>query len=1045
MTSQPPMITGVSCNAGGARPTFQVTWNTSGYQPGQQFVIGLFDINQLNPISTSQPTTGGLGTIAASVDLDSSKTYQIQVATWNGNNAGPWPGSGPLALFVAPTGFNIGYDGTAITASWTNPRAGAMPLGGRVYIALGSLQYAFDLPSSGGTFVPQDVPLDPAQTTTLFVRPVYGLSIGPPSTVVTLIQTTYALALIDNPGANPRTIQVAGFQAGTPRTFDVLLNTNGSVIQTWSSLREEGLHGLITLELNSEPVAGVAYQIAVRQRTTGSIGPIGEGAALVIVPAAVSQITYAPGATDTIGFTTPAPLGDPISGLQLTLRQLGSPTTTIAQLVVAGTTGSFQVPHLATDQNYDIVVRPALGLQGGVSLGPANPFNPPVLTAAPAISTAVYDGSLLKATWLPSGQTGVSGYQLEVVVGTMSVATARFPSTQGAISFAADPSLGYQIQVRAIGTASIGAATTSPVSLILPAPVVTTATTDPLTGTTNVTWSAVTGATSYNLQLYADGLPVGQPVVVPGTSSLLAQPLIPQAKLTATVAAVAGSSGLTVTGPAGLPFVLPTGQPVMQALDYNGTTVEMTWTRVPDATGYIISVYATGATQPVYQTQASAAATSSVFSPAIADQTKTYQVVVQAARNGNSGPPSAPVALFTPAIFVSADLASIKAPYLFPATSLQRTASDSTLYLPDLGAGTALRQPLPNVGAFQLAQNSASATNSVFPYLLSIAATSEAWTFGAAPIRTQLQSDYVAFLQQAETAGVVPAGMALLQQVIARAMPQTFQETLYYAYGIDPVQGCADLRPGMILRVVFNDYLNVGVTPTPVWLNGYTGGSTLDYDIGSYLSAQGTWTVGFDAFIAQLVTNGVMQVSPPQASVPGRTEAGIADAADLFYPAFRAPFYRLFFPTDLQSPTTPGSVFNADNFVLAAAASYALLNSTVRDPTTSNAVAYFRGRAVVKLCIRVVVNGVEQVVPIGTTVSNILERAGRLPPSTAVGLTGLRLERARGPVVQDATAACAIDGTYRVRLDWQHLAVYGPGWDALSLPLLHGDHLTIGS
>lgn len=314
-------------------------------------------------------------------------------------------------------------------------------------------------------------------------------------------------------------------------------------------------------------------------------------------------------------------------------------------------------------------------------------------------------------------------------------------------------------------------------------------------------------------------------------------------------------------------------------------------------------------------------------------------------------------------------------------------------------------------------------------------------------MRTSLQAAYVTFLAALELGGATAAGISTIQSIISRVMPQTFQETLYYAYGLQlgPAGGWADLRPGMVLRVVINGYLNPS-SVAPDFLNGYVGGATLDYDVASYFNATG-WLTGFDTFLAQLVASETMQVSPPATVPPGQgtpqTESGIAEAADLFFPKFCAQFYRLFFPSALTGPTTVGNVFPARNFALAAASSYTNLTGTVNYPTGNNVLAYFRGRAILKLCIRVSVNGIELVVPVGTTVANALERYGTKPPSTAIQLSRIVLRRMLGPAVFNPAATHPAGQSFRVRLDWGALALYGGGQDALTLPLLHGDQLTI--
>jgi len=174
----------------------------------------------------------------------------------------------------------------------------------------------------------------------------------------------------------------------------------------------------------------------------------------------------------------------------------------------------------------------------------------------------------------------------------------------------------------------------------------------------------------------------------------------------------------------------------------------------------------------------------------------------------------------------------------------------------------------------------------------------------------------------------------------------------------------------------------------------------------------------------------------------------VADAADLFFPGFPQPFYRLFFPRQLASPTGTGSISTAANFALASAASYAALNSATPAPGATTPVAYFRGRAVLRLTIRIRVNNAEVAVPLGTTVGNVLDRYGARPPATAIQLTGVTLERAGGPGLAVLGSAphppsLIYDRATRhlVRLDWSTMATYGGPADATSLPLLHGDRI----
>ncbi len=360
--------------------------------------------------------------------------------------------------------------------------------------------------------------------------------------------------------------------------------------------------------------------------------------------------------------------------------------------------------------------------------------------------------------------------------------------------------------------------------------------------------------------------------------------------------------------------------------------------------------------------------------------------------------------------------------------------------MPNLTGGTSPTLPITQ-GPFSLTANTDPNTQATFPLVLTVTGSSTAWQFSTSPIRAGLQSDYVAFVKKVEAAGGVPSGIATLQQAIGRYLPQTFAETLYYVCGFDVTNKCAELRPGMILRVAFADYLGVPSDPQAEWLDGYVGGSVVDYDLGSYLSGA-NWQAGFDAFVSTLVADGLLKVDAP--AYTGTNQDGAGDAADFYFTAFRAPFFRLFVPTALENPTSTGSVVPANNFALAAAPSYTALQSTTATPSPSNPVAYFRGRAVARLCVRVFLNGEQHVVPLGTTVRNLLEANGWQPPITTVGLDDLTIERSLGPAVLAPGNRFAVGGSYLVRLDWKTMPLYAPNWDSLSLPLLPGDYVTVG-
>jgi len=495
---------------------------------------------------------------------------------------------------------------------------------------------------------------------------------------------------------------------------------------------------------------------------------------------------------------------------------------------------------------------------------------------------------------------------------------------------------------------------------------------------------------------------------------------------------VARSDGLARSPYSGA-MALPAERPAITSAHYDGSSACVEWTPCAGATGYLVSVVEADGSSPVSQ-QTVGDVTRASFELSLTDLTQTFQVVVQALLPG-AGVPSDPAPLFEPSYFTAT--AKEPVPHLFAATSLAdlgTTHQDIAVALPDLGGGTPLSGLPLSEGPFTLSGPEPSSP--ALPYRLQI--SSEAWSFPE-PVRAGPWKQYLAFLEGAEKAGAKALGVAVLQQAVSRHLPQTFAETLLYAYGFDLAAGTVDLRPGMVLRISFDRYGSIPGAST--WLTGYGGGPAVDCDVSGYLDPTGGWLLGLDAFFARLAAAGALEVEQPQGSPSAQTEAGVAGVADLFYGSFRQPFYRLFLPSKLQSPTSVGSARPAANFALAAAPTYTALTAATSQPTANGTTAYFRGRAVLTPCIRVTLDGTELTVPVGTTVRNLLEQRGVAPPTAEIPLEGLALERALGPAVLDPSRPYAVGEAYPVRLQNGVLPVYRSGSDALALPLLHGDRL----
>lgn len=737
-----------------------------------------------------------------------------------------------------------------------------------------------------------------------------------------------------------------------------------------------------------------------------------------------------------------------ITGYTLMVLSLSSGMMYTADVTgYQGKRGSVPIPQ-SLDANQAWVAR--IIARGDNSIS-GQGYSAPIQVSSPQVNTVRCDGKSVTVDW-EALSDNPDEYAVTLFSNAEPVASAFSKGSTVTLAIP-EGTTAPNLRVAAQRGGSIGPA--SPAAAVIDqAPQILTMLTDAITGTVTLTWSEISGATQYVLRFSNRNTESAE-------SAEYIFSTAPSANESLSVTVEAQSTDTTTKinsiGPASPCYDLVTGQPKIIRASYDGVNVSVKWERISNATGYRISVQQPGAAPSEAKSfDAEGFENSAVFPFAPPDKEQTYIAKVQgyfAGPNGAStGPVSQPLPLFQPGFFTSSAANNVAYPNIYPATSMATVyasppSEDITLFLPHIGGTTPLKELPITQGAFNLEENPDTASNAAYPYRLTIAKDSEAWAFSAEPVRSTLQTDYVAFLKNAEqTAKVVPRGISLLQQAIFRYMPQTFQETLYYAYGLNfPGAGAGsasvDLRPGMVLRVAVDTYQALTGSSSLQWSTGYTGGSVLEYDVGSFIDTSGNWNLGFDNFIGQLVAAGALTVSPPPFHESTQQEAGIADAADLYFPGFRTPFCRLFIPTALATPNEACPTDTPKSFVLAAAPTYDALTTVVNTPDGTNPVAYFRGRAVVRVCIRISLNGNEIVVPVGTTVANLLERLGRLTPPATAQLKELIVKRALGPVVLNPAQPLSPSASYQVRFDWKTQPEYAPGWNALSLPLLPGDSI----
>ena len=279
-----------------------------------------------------------------------------------------------------------------------------------------------------------------------------------------------------------------------------------------------------------------------------------------------------------------------------------------------------------------------------------------------------------------------------------------------------------------------------------------------------------------------------------------------------------------------------------------------------------------------------------------------------------------------------------------------------------------------------------------------------------------------------------------------RGAPLTFQETLYVEYGltgpaseIDQGYGSFDLRPGMILRVCTAAFADLDPDQSGDLLNGFVAGSTVDCVI-VVDSSGNAWRPLLDSFVGQLVALGATKVEAPPVGGAGNSQGGVADAADLLFPKLAQNYLRVIVPDQLLSPNGPGSAQANTQFSIVGADSYASLRAITSPPASTTTYAFFGGRTLLKACVRISVNGVPQVVELGTTLADVLSANGAAPAPAKASLQGIELYRRLGPRVADASAALEPGASQPVSVGWRGLTAWGSA-SALSVPLLAGDEV----
>ncbi|MGH3150026.1 MAG: hypothetical protein ACRDOB_04755 [Streptosporangiaceae bacterium] len=322
------------------------------------------------------------------------------------------------------------------------------------------------------------------------------------------------------------------------------------------------------------------------------------------------------------------------------------------------------------------------------------------------------------------------------------------------------------------------------------------------------------------------------------------------------------------------------------------------------------------------------------------------------------------------------------------------------------------------------------------PFAYQITADSSVWTFDRSPIRPAIRAGFDGFLQALDAKGLKGGRLHQIRGWLAQTLPQTFAESLYFRYGLDPQQRCVELSPGMRLRIDFQSHQSVD--PGVSALNGFVSSGRTWVEIGQLPGSQGGLVLGFDPFLSQLQG---FTVSP--------STAGSGGPVDLQGAAYQMPYWRLYYPAVYPSSDGSGFAAAAQNPVLVGAPTRDVLETAGRQYLSDGTVpspavgVWFRGRTTVVPEIPILLQNELRHVTLGCTLRGLFAAFMPLPwlPGNVPSQFMFRLSTpltAAGPNLKYGPLGpyvlVGLNSTY---------AVYSDTLDSFDLPLVGGDSITI--
>ncbi|HEV7599189.1 MAG TPA: hypothetical protein VGO49_02900 [Bradyrhizobium sp.] len=1029
-----PQITGVSVTGtSGATITAQLA--SPGPLPtGGVLVATLYTNGVAGPTQSLSAATGSV--LWSSVTVDANSVYAIDVAlvVTAGGVVSEGTHTPRLAVpLTAPTNNSAVYDGEIVTVNF----AFAQPVD-RCVVTL-TASGATTLTVNAGGQLPISFPanLDISKTWTATVTPAVGIA------------NTLS-------GSSPVTLPTVAAPALTSVVYDgttLSLQWSAATLPFLSGYRvamtPNGPSALLTSDQTACAIPLSATQANGASVTVSGISPLrstAASAAVAILSNAVEVNSVTVGSNVVAAWT--------VSGTPPAMRAELMIGDNVSSVVTGATaTGVTFAAPTPTSQPYRLRTRAVSA--DGVASGPASKPVDLILTA-PAFKSGHLGDSEMSLRWDPVNPFGVTAY---LITATPTSGTAASLSVTGT---------GYDGLVPAAFLAP-GTLTIVPTNPRCIGPAATVALHAPgsfTTGTYSNGQLSITtnlgiagGTDTFWLDVLVDGNLAARKVLVQSTTSPIQNPITLNVAIAQGASAVAriADVGPATLGPASPAAAIPTVTPSLIAVAYDGAKFHVTWqpTPGPNIDGYVVSIANT--TIPDTYVAGAGSVTTSIATTLTYPFAANVAVSVRAACGGPSANPyiQGPASIGLPPMlagsaYSSAVGAAGNPPYLYRRGQYQLLGDVSgkaiVLYLPK--PFTVAGNPtVPPTGTppFQLA---AAPVGSALPYQLTISA--DVWaSFGTAPVRAPLRDSYVQFLNDVEDVGVFSWAIGLIRQIIAGAMPQTFEEVPYYRYGMwrDDKIRVVDLTPGT--RVQLANALSQTVVGGVSQKNGFLalgnemleivdaipqgGGGTLPAGAGRSLSV--------DAFLSLVYPGG---------GPAAKARPIAAGAIDFFDNLNRQAYYRLFYPVTFPGSGSTGSTALEDNITLVGTMSWKTLSTVTQKyadttlfPTDIDYFAtYFRGRSGVTPLINVAVQSEPRWVALGTSVRQLLAAQGLAPYFGGNGGNALEMRRASSNLFGYAAAdpGLSLDP---VNLGNQDLGGVTPMYWPLDMPLVGGDQVAL--